>query len=662
MRAVLSAVIAAIEAAAIALAVFAIIGVPAVLIWWIDFALAAEPSHLAAMVAAIWQMAHLVPMQLSLSAQQALGLGLVPEALSFTLSLAPLALTLGTATLAYRAGRRAAGRGGIGIATVLGGIFGFAGSAALIGTLAGNFTAWPMWARIIVPTAVFAVPALFAFVVASARDAEEWWLSLVRLVQGVIAKAFPNGAAAFPERAAEVFRLSLASLAGLVVLATLGFTVSIVVGYVDIISLSQSLQLDGFGALMLFLVQLAFLPVAWVWGIAWLSGAGFAVGAATSVTPFDTLLGPLPALPLFGAIPTSWGWLGALAPVLIVALGTVIGGFAGGGSLFRRASALVSVLLPVCAAILTGLVVALFAVLASGSIGPGRLETTGVHAWLAGGLVAVELAFGMSLGVFTRRIDVAEMREAAMVSFGGAEAKDHDRLVAADAFAADDTAAERAVVGDIAARSYRVDAERSGFTNDTADYAETMPVDPLDGDEHSYLPPIGAETTEVVTRKRSWSLRDMFASKTERVVFGEHETGATVERETAVAGSVHDGKSAADRLADEQVTAEIEPLDAAYAAAIDSAIEAESHVEAVAAEPRAPVAEAAVDPASEPEPESSLAADPEPSLAAEPEPEPQDAVDPLLQAFSWDAAQPASEEPQQSPDWRSRMRSKLGRD
>ena len=46
----------------------------------------------------------------------------------------------------------------------------------------------------------------------------------------------------------------------------------------------------------------------------------------------------------------------------------------------------------------------------------------------------------------------------------------------------------------------------------------------------------------------------------------------------------------------------------------------------------------------------------------EPEPEPVEAVDPLLQAFSWDAAAP--EAPATEPgarDWRSRMRSKLGR-
>lgn len=628
MRALLSAVIAAIEAAAIALAVFAIIGVPAVLIWWIDFALAAEPSHLAAMVAAIWQMAHFVPMQLTISAQQALGLGLVPEALSFVVSLAPLALTLGTAVLAYRAGLRAAGRGGIGIVTVLGGVLGFAGSAALIGMLAGSSTALPMWARVVVPAAVFAVPALFAFLVASARASEEWWLAFVRQVQGLMAKAFPNSAAAFPERAAEVFRLSLAALAGLVVLATLGFTVAIVVGYVDIITLSQSLQLDVFGVLMLFLLQFAFLPVAWVWGIAWFSGAGFAVGTATSVTPFDTLLGPLPALPLFGAIPTSWGWLGALAPVLIVAIGTVIGGVAGGGSLFRRASALVAVLLPVCAAIVTGLVVALFAALASGSIGPGRLEITGVHAWLTGGLIALELGFGMSLGVFTRRIDVAEMRDAAMVSLGGAEPKPSEHLVDV---ALDDT--------------------------------ETMPVEPL--------APVGlrGSAEAPVKHKRSWKLRELFESKTERVMFGG-AASATAESDTPESPLHGTGHLGEEPALEDQATVEIEPLEAEYAAAIDSAHRAasraavtEPHFES-AASPVDPTPQAGAEPVAEPvaEPAAEPAAEPTPEAATAVEPEPQDAVDPLVQAFSWDAAPSEPEQPQQAPDWRSRMRSKLGRD
>ncbi|MFC7764938.1 hypothetical protein [Leucobacter soli] len=91
MRAVLTAVIAAIEAAAVALAGFVLVAVPVVLVWWLTFELGADPSEVFDIAAAGWLLAHFVPLSLELSPEAALGFGLDPEALSFTLSLAPSA-------------------------------------------------------------------------------------------------------------------------------------------------------------------------------------------------------------------------------------------------------------------------------------------------------------------------------------------------------------------------------------------------------------------------------------------------------------------------------------------------------------------------------------------------------------------------------------------
>ena len=54
--------------------------------------------------------------------------------------------------------------------------------------------------------------------------------ALVRSAQQAVAKAAPAGAAALPDRAAEVFRLALAALAALLALGSIGFTVAIVIG------------------------------------------------------------------------------------------------------------------------------------------------------------------------------------------------------------------------------------------------------------------------------------------------------------------------------------------------------------------------------------------------------------------------------------------------
>lgn len=587
MRALLTAVIAAIEAAAVALAVFAVIGVPAVLIWWLGFGFAAEPMDLASTVAALWQMTHLVPMQVTVSAQSALALGLAPAAIVFTLSLAPLTLTVGTMLLAYRSGARSAGRGGVGAWALVGGSAGFAAAALVVGALAADFTVGSQLSRIIVPTAVYAVPMILAFVLRAAREDHEWWNAAVRRLQMGVSRFAPKGAAALPDRAAEVFRLTAAALAAMLMLGTLGFFVAIVVGYVDIITLSQGLQLDVFGAFMLFVMQLAFLPTAWIWTLSWFAGSGFAVGAATSVTPFDTLLGPLPVLPLFGAIPSSWGWVGGLAPVIIVVIGTVLGGLTGGRPLLRRASALVSVVIPVLAAVLAGLVVALACVFASGSIGPGRLETNGPGWWQTGGLIALELAFGMSLGVFARRFDVARLR--AIVPAG----------------LLDDAEIRPLSMNDVP------------YPEHDPDLSETIPLSPLADD-------FAVDSSPASKRALPWQRgRDKRAVENSGPSLDSLDFGATPSL-------------------DEQLTVEIEPLDPHYS------------MEPV------PAPEIVPEPDTEPmvEPETVLEDDPE----TLPDPEAADAVDPLLKAFSWDAEILDPAAPATGSDWRSRMRSKLGRD
>jgi hypothetical protein len=131
MKAVLTAVVAAIEAAAVAVAVYAVIAVLTALLWWLVFDLGADPTGLIALVSSLWQLVHFVPMPVLVSASTALNLGLPAESLSFTLSLAPLGLTLMTALLAFRSGWRFAGRTA-GAGSIVGGIFGFAAAATLI--------------------------------------------------------------------------------------------------------------------------------------------------------------------------------------------------------------------------------------------------------------------------------------------------------------------------------------------------------------------------------------------------------------------------------------------------------------------------------------------------------------------------------------------------
>ncbi|QIK64299.1 hypothetical protein G7068_14625 [Leucobacter viscericola] len=410
MRPMLTAVVAAIEALAVAIAGIAIVAIPALLLWTVTFGLAAEPGDVASNISAVWLLGHFVPLTFSLTQESAISFGLAAAPLKFTLSLAPLGITLITALLAMRSGWRFGRRGGIGFAGVIGGALGFAVAASLVVPFAHGRIAWSAGVAIFVAALVYGCASGAAFLVRAARDEHEWWLTILRWKQQGLDRLGMPGAAALPARLAEAVRLAAAFLAGVVGLASVGLTVAIIAGYVSIMTLSQNLQLDGVGAFLLFLLQLAYLPTMLIWGISWLSGAGFAVGAGSSASPFDALLGPLPALPMFGAIPQGWGGAGLIAPLLLALVGLGLGVLFASRGEIRRASWTVALVIPVGAAVLAGLAVTALASFATGSIGPDRLATVGPAPWLVGGLVALELGVGAVLGVAARKTDYSRVR------------------------------------------------------------------------------------------------------------------------------------------------------------------------------------------------------------------------------------------------------------
>lgn len=405
MKAVLTALIAAIEAAAVALAGLAVVAVPALLMWWLTFSLSAEPSELFDTVSGVWLLAHFVPLTFEISAETALALGLAPDPFLFTISLAPLGLTVLTVTLAFRSGWRFTERGGAGIAGVVGGMAGFAAVTGALVIFGESQSRWATWAVILLPACCYGAAAAVGFAMRAVKLEHAWWLSLTRATLRRLEWLGELRVAVIPARMAESLRLYAGALAAVIGLGALGIVVAVVVGYIEIVTVNQSLQLDFLGLVVLFLLYLALLPVAVIWAIAWFSGAGFALGAGTSVTPFETLLGPLPALPLFGAIPNGWGWAGALAPAIVVLIGVAVGALAGGRSEMRRSTLTSCILMPIVAAALVGLTAAGLSALAAGAIGPGRLAETGPQPWLVGGLIALELAIGLVFGVLARRLD-----------------------------------------------------------------------------------------------------------------------------------------------------------------------------------------------------------------------------------------------------------------
>lgn len=188
------------------------------------------------------------------------------------------------------------------------------------------------------------------------------------------------------------------AVAGAVLVGAVTVAAWVLAGRAEIVEIAAALELDWVGGATLALGQLAFLPNLVVWAVAWLSGAGFAVGAGTHLAPGESVVGALPALPITGALPAVAGGPLRLAPLALVAVGAVAGWY-----LHRRTRRLrerawwhgiaACGVLAVAVAVAVGVLVAA----ASGGAGPGRMAQVGAQPWLVGLLVGTEAALGALL-------------------------------------------------------------------------------------------------------------------------------------------------------------------------------------------------------------------------------------------------------------------------
>ncbi|MEN9621047.1 MAG: hypothetical protein RL499_1240, partial [Actinomycetota bacterium] len=153
----------------------------------------------------------------------------------------------------------------------------------------------------------------------------------------------------------------------------------------------------------------AFLPTLVIWAAAWLVGPGFAVGAGSTVSPIATTLGPLPAVPVLGALPvepSSLGFMTLIVPVLAA--------FIAGLAVRPRLVAALDDEPPrwwglgtaALAAVVAGLAMGFLAFVATGAAGPGRLAEVGPDPVTVGVWMLVETLIGASLGLLAGGVRV----------------------------------------------------------------------------------------------------------------------------------------------------------------------------------------------------------------------------------------------------------------
>ncbi|WP_212743119.1 DUF6350 family protein [Microbacterium sp. 2FI] len=413
MHRLIVVILAAVDAAiAVAVGIAATLA-PLTLVWVFGLGGDADWGALWPASATIWQFGNLVPLAVTLPADYLAATGIDPAAASFTLSLAPLAFASFTGVFAARSGVRAsqADAWGWGVAT---GAAVYAALATLIALTSGNDAATvTLWQAILVPVLVFALPALVAAIATEWREAGSGVIARVR----DRVEAAPHGWGLAPALTVQGAATVVVGLIGLGALLT---AVALFASGGEVVALYEAGNVDGLGATMLTLAQLAYLPTAVVWGMSFIAGPGFSIGTGTTVSPAGTQAGVVPGIPLLGAVPdstTSWLLLLALLPV---ALGALAGWFArsrlvapAAGAPDAEAEDPIAARLAIAAGIsvLAASGAALLAFVASGSIGPGSLAAVGPSPGPVALAVGLEVALGAGILLLSPRGKSRERRQ-----------------------------------------------------------------------------------------------------------------------------------------------------------------------------------------------------------------------------------------------------------
>jgi hypothetical protein len=194
-------------------------------------------------------------------------------------------------------------------------------------------------------------------------------------------------------------------------LSALLLAVTLAIHWAAIATIYERLDAGIVGGAVVTISQLGFLPNLAVWALAWSSGAGFALGTGSSISPLATTAGPLPALPILGAVPSGALDYGMVALALPVAAGILAGWW-----FFREGenhldewlqlkvdarwvtAAASTVTLALFVGVLAGAGAAVLALLSRASAGVGRFVDIGPDPLCTGVWIAAEVGIGVVIG------------------------------------------------------------------------------------------------------------------------------------------------------------------------------------------------------------------------------------------------------------------------
>jgi hypothetical protein len=159
-------------------------------------------------------------------------------------------------------------------------------------------------------------------------------------------------------------------------------------------NISIVLQPGILGSILLFALNLFYLPNLAIATLSFFTGTGFAVGAGTLVSPLTHNLGAIPTLPILAVIPTSSSKWALVAIVIVIAVGVLLAAWALGSS----SRALIQAL------ILIAVSISVIGYLASGSLMTSNMSAVGVSIWKLTLSLVLEICIGVALMVLVPQI------------------------------------------------------------------------------------------------------------------------------------------------------------------------------------------------------------------------------------------------------------------
>ncbi|MSR98329.1 hypothetical protein FYJ28_05760 [Arthrobacter sp. BL-252-APC-1A] len=361
-------------------------------------------ASLARLSGQAWLLLHGVPLSLSYPA------GTVgPEPSGGLLSLIPLGLTMIPFFLCWRAGRRLARASYTD--QLWQALLGALGTYAILGICAAYFSANEDVSISLVAGALIPLISAGLGVIIGARVEAGSWVRLIGVdLTDWIARTSQHSRWAGSYLWAAI-RAGVVGITAAVGLSAVLLVVALTISWAEIVTVYEKLDAGIIGGIVLTVAQLGLLPNLVVWTLAWASGAGFSIGTGSMISPLETTVGPLPAVPVLAALPTGQLEFAYAALLIPVAAGVLAGWwFLREGenhfdewlSIKIRArwftASASTVCLGVVIGVVSGLLAAAIALIARGSLGIGRFVEIGPDPLWTGIWVAAEVAVGAVIG------------------------------------------------------------------------------------------------------------------------------------------------------------------------------------------------------------------------------------------------------------------------